>query len=64
MTKLVALALLCALTSARGANLKEKTEFGANPVRRVVTMLQMMAKKVEADGKKQEERSSVKSRDR
>jgi len=35
--------------------LKEKTEFGANPVRRVVTMLQMMAKKVEADGKKQEE---------
>merc|ERR1719298_221706 len=30
-------------------------ELGANPIRRVVTMLQMMAKKVEAEGKKQDE---------
>merc|ERR1719321_2221872 len=27
---------------------------GANPIRRVVTMLQMMAKKVEAEGEKEE----------
>jgi len=31
------------------------TEFGANPVRRIVTMLQMMQKKVEAEGEKQQE---------
>lgn len=30
-------------------------EVSANPIRRVVTMLQMMAKKVEAEGKKQDE---------
>merc|ERR1719217_1180619 len=31
------------------------TEVSANPIRKVVTMLQMMAKKVEAEGKKQDE---------
>jgi chromosome segregation ATPase len=33
----------------------EDNEFGANPIRRVVNMLQSMAKKVEAEGKKEEE---------
>jgi len=32
-----------------------QVELSANPIRRVVTMLQMMAKKVEAEGKKQDE---------
>merc|ERR1719261_1615552 len=34
---------------------KIEQESGANPMRRVITMLQMMAKKVEAEGKAQEE---------
>merc|ERR1719377_315337 len=40
-----------ALSSRSGAEM----EMGANPIRRVVTMLQMMAKKVEEEGKKQDE---------
>merc|ERR1719159_631510 len=32
-----------------------KVEMGANPIRKVVTMLQMMQKKVEEEGKKQDE---------
>jgi hypothetical protein len=31
---------------------KSGVEVSANPIRKVVTMLQMMAKKVEAEGKK------------
>merc|ERR1719310_718515 len=34
---------------------KIEQESGANPMRRVITMLQMMAKKVEAEGKAQQE---------
>merc|ERR1719389_1363911 len=41
-------ALLLVLTSVAPTQ-------GANPIRKVVTMLQMMAKKVEAEGEKQDE---------
>jgi len=49
--KLVACLLVLLATSATGT----KVEAGANPVRRIVTMLQMMQKKVEAEGEKEEE---------
>merc|ERR1719409_2033379 len=47
---LLVLSLVCA---TQAATVQEQAS--ANPVRRVVTMLQMMAKKVEAEGKKEEE---------
>jgi len=52
--KLVAAALLgaaCATQTQQGAELK----LNANPVRKVVTMLQAMSKKVKAEGEKEEE---------
>jgi len=47
---LATVALASQSTAARST-----AEVRANPIRRVVTMLQMMAKKVEAEGKKQDE---------
>merc|ERR1719387_1015045 len=41
--------------SSSGLKVASKTEAGANPIRKVVTMLQMMMKKVEAEGEKEEE---------
>merc|ERR550537_1129706 len=41
--------------SGSGASSAAKTAAGANPIRKVVTMLQMMQKKVEAEGAKEEE---------
>jgi len=54
MSPLVVLTLLLATASPCTA-LRSQTETAANPMRRVVTMLQMMVNKVEAEGKKQEE---------
>merc|ERR1719281_338804 len=41
--------------SGSSAMLSAKTSTAVNPIRKVVTMLQMMAKKVEAEGVKEEE---------
>merc|ERR1719387_2574056 len=41
--------------SSIGLKVASKTEAGANPIRKVVTMLQMMIKKVEAEGEKEAE---------
>merc|ERR1719387_1518201 len=41
--------------SSIGLKVASKTEAGANPIRKVVTMLQMMVKKVEAEGEKETE---------
>merc|ERR1719456_549769 len=48
---------LCLVSVAEAASAKAKTgaEAGANPIRRIVTMLQMMQNKVEAEGEKQKE---------
>merc|ERR550514_1604577 len=43
------------MAPALASSSRSGVELGANPIRRVVTMLQMMAKKVEAEGKKQDE---------
>merc|ERR1719316_2269682 len=52
-----AVLLLLLLGAPQMINAKDKIEqdSGANPMRRVITMLQMMAKKVEAEGKAQKE---------
>jgi len=44
-----------AAMSTQALSIGSNSEASANPIRRVVTMLQMMAKKVEAEGKKQDE---------
>merc|ERR1719262_1414402 len=49
------LLLLLAAPGVISTKDKIEEETGANPMRRVITMLQMMAKKVEAEGKAQEE---------
>merc|ERR1719387_48070 len=56
-TMLAPIAATSSSRSGSGLGLKvaAKTEAGANPIRKVVTMLQMMIKKVEAEGKKEEE---------
>merc|ERR1719238_873433 len=59
----VSVSLLLATTGAvdaaqggkAAAVAKQEDGFGVNPIRRVVTMLQMMAKKVAAEGEKEEE---------
>jgi predicted nucleic acid-binding Zn-ribbon protein len=54
----VVLFLILASTHANGATLQAKRaemKTTANPIRRVVTMLQMMQNKIEAEGKKAEE---------
>jgi len=53
MRFLIALAL--ALQCANGSLISGESENGANPIRRVVTMLQAMVKKVTAEGEKEEE---------
>merc|ERR1719506_1186368 len=47
------LALVFALAS--GSSIEQASGNAANPIRKVVTMLQMMMKKIEAEGEKQEE---------
>merc|ERR1719473_1992903 len=54
MMKLGFLFVLAAV-SVDAFSASSNSEASANPIRRVVTMLQMMAKKVEAEGKKQDE---------
>merc|ERR1719324_2097608 len=51
MMRIFAIALLLVVPAANAA----KTEAGANPIRKVVTMLQMMINKIEAEGKKETE---------
>jgi septal ring factor EnvC (AmiA/AmiB activator) len=51
MMRTVVFALLLVVPSANAA----ATELTANPIRKVVTMLQMMVKKIEAEGKKETE---------
>merc|ERR1719326_2432765 len=46
---------LMLLAHAQATNSNDKDEATANPIRRVVTLLQQMAKKVEAEGKAQQE---------
>merc|ERR1719409_113890 len=59
--KLVIFVLFVLGATVRGAEqqqasaAKDQDGFGVNPIRRVVTMLQMMAKKVTAEGEKEEE---------
>merc|ERR1719399_1131014 len=50
--RLFATALLLVVGSVNAST--QEDGFGANPIRRVVTMLQMMAKKVAAEGEKEE----------
>merc|ERR1719214_254963 len=54
---LSALVVMAALATAEASAAQSSigVESAVNPIRRVVTMLQMMAKKVEAEGKKEEE---------
>eukprot|EP00746_Dinoflagellata_sp_MGD_P140490 gnl/MRDRNA2_/MRDRNA2_73729_c0_seq1.p1 gnl/MRDRNA2_/MRDRNA2_73729_c0~~gnl/MRDRNA2_/MRDRNA2_73729_c0_seq1.p1 ORF type:complete len:716 (-),score=266.05 gnl/MRDRNA2_/MRDRNA2_73729_c0_seq1:276-2423(-) len=51
----VFIASLVAFASGTETMVTSKTEAAANPIRRVVTMLQMMQKKVEAEGVKEKE---------
>mmetsp|Transcript_79086 Transcript_79086/g.177148 ORF Transcript_79086/g.177148 Transcript_79086/m.177148 type:complete len:738 (-) Transcript_79086:92-2305(-) len=56
MASLFGLALLATLSqSAQALNTREGTGVSANPIRRVVTMLESMQKKVAAEGKLEEE---------
>merc|ERR1719379_3120572 len=53
MMRTFAIALLLVVPVVNAA--ESHTEAGANPIRKVVTMLQMMMKKIEAEGKKETE---------
>merc|ERR1719486_1125353 len=56
--RLVALIALCLQASAKDTSFlaaSDKARLAANPIRRVVTMLQAMQKKVTAEGEKEEE---------
>jgi hypothetical protein len=53
MMRLVLLSLF--IVNAAGLASHEATDAGANPIRKVVTMLQMMMKKIEAEAKKEKE---------
>ena len=53
--KLALLLLVACPATAQAAALRATTRVAANPVRRVVSMLQSMQKKVEAEGDKEEE---------
>merc|ERR1719316_2065928 len=56
MKSFLSLALLfVAAVSAESLEVVSSSRLTVNPIRRVVTMLQMMQKKVEAEGKKEEE---------
>merc|ERR1719248_248877 len=54
MASLQCSAVLLVLALAQVAVARESVAMAANPIRRVVTMLQMMQKKVEAEGEAQE----------
>merc|ERR1719498_2118660 len=47
--------LLALVGSAQSLKVNSQSQLTVNPIRRVVTMLQSMQKKVEAEGKKEEE---------
>ena len=49
------LTLLLSLVAVQAATLKSKEQLSENPIRRIVNLLQMMAKEVEEDGEKDEE---------
>merc|ERR1719281_2176151 len=49
------LMVLVAVGSAEGLSVSGSSRLSVNPIRRVVTMLQMMQKKVEAEGEKEKE---------
>jgi hypothetical protein len=53
--KLVLLLLAACAATPQAASLRSATRAAANPVRKVVSMLQSMQKKVEAEGEKEEE---------
>merc|ERR1719316_217545 len=53
--RLLIIALAVASAAAAAAEQKSETSNTANPIRKVVTMLQMMMKKVEAEGEKEKE---------
>jgi len=55
MASMLLIASLAILGSSERLALQSRTELSANPIRRVVTMLQMMTKKVEAEGEKEKE---------
>ena len=49
------LTLLLGLAAVQAAALRGKEEMSENPIRRIVNLLQMMAKEIEEDGEKDEE---------
>ena len=49
------LALLLGFAAVQAAAVRGKEQLSENPIRRIVNLLQMMAKEVEADGEKDEE---------
>merc|ERR1719409_1161324 len=55
MTQNMATAIVVALLAGHAAAVETRSELLANPIRKVVTMLQDMQKTVEAEGKKEEE---------
>merc|ERR1719379_3022557 len=53
--RLLLLSFFLAQAAASGLAAEEATNARANPIRKVVTMLQMMMKKIEAEAKKEQE---------
>jgi len=53
MAKIIAVLLICALGSVAGMESQEGVR--VNPIRKVVTMLQNMQKKIAAEGEKKRE---------
>ena len=49
------LTFLLGLAAVQAAALRGKEEMSENPIRRIVNLLQMMAKEIEEDGEKDEE---------
>ena len=47
--------LLLGLAAVQAAAVRGKEEMSENPIRRIVNLLQMMAKEIEEDGEKDEE---------
>merc|ERR1719197_1404544 len=55
MMRAFVIALLLVAPMADAAETQLQTQLSANPIRKIVTMLQMMVKKIEAEGKKETE---------
>merc|ERR1719375_672089 len=55
MMRLVLLSLFFVNAAGLASGEASNSEAGANPIRKVVTMLQMMMKKIEAEAKKEQE---------